>query len=414
MDSSLRFAVVLLAAGLVWGFGSVGHATIFSDDFGSPGLYTIAGDGDPATNQDIRFGVDYGSLDVFGDLSITALIGEAPSSTIDDTPSTGIFISANNAPPAGTTSLIAGIYANGINVGQGTATPDYVLRFDAFHSVTTGIDGNPPSAGTNYQWAGINYNPAELPAGNPGDPGSYRGPFATGTSGLTLAHTGEQGGFDDYEVTIGNTTIEDRNEGFTGLATAHIERLYEAAGFTDANYVTPIAPANQDDAHATPRPSNPASFDSSDPATFRQFWREEFPSPTGLPDYVSAANENLNSFLPGGTPFNRWATHEVSYINGVWSHVIDGVPVLQVDPAQAGDGTQSVSTSGTFGLGFLDGFSSFNQEPIGSNFVIYDNITLEAATSDDAPRMNAYLVDKGYVPSEGGYRIPEGLKAGDT
>lgn len=376
------------------------HAQLFTDRVGNSAQWTIIGDGDAGTVEDVRFGVDYGSLDIFGDGFIVATLPEAPNTTVADAATTGIFVSANNDSIV-STSLFAGIVADGLNVGVGTATPDYVLRFDAYHSVTTGsVEQGPPPSATNYQWAGINLTPAAPTAQN-GDIGEYRGPFATGSSGQSLAISGEQGAFDDYEVTIGDATIEDRNEGFTGLATAHIERDFESRGFTGG--VTPIAVSNQDAGHLTPLPADPSSFDTGDLTTGRQYWLESFPTATGPVDFD--ANGTLfteldKDAIDGGTPSNQWTTHEVFFVDGVWTYLIDGTPVLQVDPTTAGDGTQTATLSGTIGLGFLDGFPSFNIDPEGSNFAIYDNIVVDVASTGDVPDMLQTLFAGGYVIPE--------------
>ncbi len=398
----------ILAMAAMAGAGVSAHGQIFSDDAGNAGSWTVIGDGDGGTAEDVQFGIDYSNHDIFGNGFITYSLPEAPNSDVGDTATTGIFISANNNPVV-STSLFAGIVANGVDVGAGTANENFVLKYDSYMSVATGVDGGGPSGATNYQWAGINLTPGETPAA--GGSGQYRGPFATGTSGQSLAITTDQDGFDDYEVTIGDITIEDRNEGFTGLATAHIEQGFINAGFAadGSDYVTPIETSNQDDGHATPQVGNEAAFDATDAntiaATANQFWREQFPQISGAPAYtVPSETRTINdndTFLEGGTPYNRWASHEVYYVDGIWTHVIDGTVVLQVDPATAGDATQIVSDNGTIGLGFLDGFSSFNGDPIGSNFVVYDNIELDTAVAGDVPDMVQFLIDNNYIPDPG-------------
>lgn len=398
------FTLLLVAAAC-----NVGQAQIFSDRVGTAGMYTIAGDGNAGTVEDVRFGFNYGNFDIFGDSYITGAIGEAPSSTGSDAATTGIFVSANNDSQI-STSLIAGLYANGVNVGAGTATENFVLRYDAFHSVTPGLDGALPPSATNYQWAGINYSPSDVPA-SAGAEGAYRGPFTAGLSGQTLAITGEGGAGDDYEVTIGNTTIEDDAEGFSGLAAAHIGRLYAEAGFVDEDFVTPIPGTYANASAQTPIVGSEDTFDTATAGTYQQYWVDQFGPVTDPLHFDTELNENANDFLTGGVPYNAWATHEIYYVDGVWTQVINGVPVLQVDPSAAGDGTQSVSTSGTFALGFLDGFSSFNEDPEGSNFVIYDNIELVAATAGEAPDVAEFLIANGYAPGEVGPTNPGDFNA---
>ncbi|MEM7625713.1 MAG: PEP-CTERM sorting domain-containing protein [Planctomycetota bacterium] len=425
----LEKRVSFTAAAILAAVGLSAHGQIFSDNVGTAGLYTIAGDSDAATVEDVRFGFDYGSFDIFGDGFITGSLPEAPNSAVDSTATTGLFISANNDSVV-STSLVAAVFADGVNVGVGTATPDYVLKFDAYHSVTTGVDGNGPPFGTNYQFAGINY------ASGPASPGD-RGPMPlnpvsslavnneSGTTGSALYITGEQGAFDDYEVLIGDRVVEDRNEGFTGLATAHIEQRFLANGFTpgpvveipdplpddpdnvliDASAPTAFAISHGDDGFPTPIPGAENTFftgddfDPLDESTVQRFWREQFPAPSGPPPFdATGVNENDNdTVLLGGTPYNSWAEHEIYFVDGIWTHVINGVPVLQVDPTTAGDGTQVADLAGTFALGFLDGFSSFNNDPEGSNFVVYDNILLEEATSAEVPDILQFLEDEGYI-----------------
>lgn len=406
-SSSLYHTTMLLAAPALLGLGTAAQAQLFSDDFGDATKYTIAGDSDPATVEDVRFNFNYGSFDIFGDGFITGGLAEAPNS-VGGAATTGLFISANNNSLSAT-SLVAAVFANGVNVGAGTANEDYVLRFDSYQSVSTGIDGDAPPRATNYQFAGINY---DITPASPGDRGpmplnpvsSLAANNESGTSGQAIYMTGEQGAFDDYEVLIGNRVVEDRNEGFTGLATAHIQQGFIDAGFSDADYVTPITNSQGDDGFASPTVGNEAAFDNTDlttiDATARQYWREQFPTETGAPEYdATGANENPKEFLRGGTPSNQWTSHEIYSVDGIWTYVIDGTMVLQVDPTLAGDGTQSVSTNGTFALGFLDGFSSFNDTPEGSNFVIYDNIVLDTATALDVPDMTQFLIDNGYIPN---------------
>ncbi|MEM9753557.1 MAG: PEP-CTERM sorting domain-containing protein [Planctomycetota bacterium] len=392
------------------------QAQIFSDDVGDATKWTIVGDGGTLANvgggtiEDVRFGFDYGSFDLFNETVytdvtsaaagfITGGIGEAPNSDPTDTATTGLYFSANNSSLVDT-SLFVGAFANGVSVGADTANENYVLRFDAFHSVATGLDGGGPPSATNFAYAGIN-TAVE----------GYAGPFGTPATGAGqfLAITGEQGGFDDYEVTVGGVTIEDRNEGFTGLATAYIQDRFEANGFTpgpvdDTDPENPVQSPpfpfgvnNQDDFFTSPLPTDIASFDPNVDGTFNRYWRQEFPQTTDPLHYDTAGNENANDFLNGGTPYNRWAEHEVYYVDGIWTYVIDGTPVVQVDPSEAGDGTQTADTSGTISLGFLDGFSSFNADPEGSNFVIFDNIVLEDATASEVPDMLTYLEDEGYI-----------------
>ncbi|MEM6332812.1 MAG: PEP-CTERM sorting domain-containing protein [Planctomycetota bacterium] len=414
MNKALSFSTMALIGAMA----STAHGQIFSDDFGDATKWVIGGDGNSGTVEVVDFNIDYSSYDIFGDGFITASIPEAPNSDIADTATTGIFMSANNdrvdplVPGSQDTSLIAMIYAVGVDVGAGTATEDYVVTFDAFHMTTAGSGGSGPPSATNYVIGGINYTPGDLPASD-GDEGPYRGPFTTaGTSGQTLAVTVEQGGSDDYEYTVGNLTIEDRNEGFTGLATAHIEQQFIAAGFASdgSDYSTPIGGFNQDDGHATPQVGNEAAFDNTDgttiAATANQYWREQFPQQTGpVPFDANGTNfvENDNDVLPGGTPYNQWVEWEIYYVDGIHTIVMNDVPVLQVDPSLAGDQSQITSDSGTFGIGFVDGFSSFNLDPQGSQGVFYDNIELEAVLDPSTvPDLVQYLVDNNYAPAVGG------------
>ncbi|MEM9914439.1 MAG: PEP-CTERM sorting domain-containing protein [Planctomycetota bacterium] len=417
LEKHWTFTTAALLASLT----TMAHGQVFSDSDGTASLYTVAGDGPPdpgatPTIEDVRFGFDYGNFDLFNnslyetaagvqlDGFLKGSIAEAPNSAAGDAATTGLFISANNSSFVNT-SLFAGVYANGVDVGAGTSTPDYVLKFDSFMSSTNGVDGAFPSGATNYFAAGINYDPSQVVAEDFGPYTNARSNSNGGQSGQTLAYTTDRDGFDDYEVTIGNVTIEDRSEGFTGLATAHIEQGFIDAGFSNTDYVTPIETSNADDGHATPIVGNEAIFDATDAttvaATSRQFWREQFPETTDPLHFSSDLDPrtlNPNDSFAGGTPYNRWVENEIYYVDGVWTYVIDDTVVLQVDPDEAGDGTQTVTDSGTIGFFFFDGFSSFSSTPEGTQFAIVDNIVVEAAASGDAPDMTQFLIDEGYIP----------------
>ncbi|MEO0586574.1 MAG: hypothetical protein AAF078_02950, partial [Planctomycetota bacterium] len=189
MNKALSFSTMALIGAMA----STAHGQVFSDDFGDASKWTVAGDGDANTAEVVAFNIDYSSFDVFGDGFIVASIPEAPNSDIADTATTGIFMSGNNdqfdanIPGSQDTSLLAYLYANGVNVGTGQAVEDYVFTFDAYHMTTAGSGGSGPPSATNYVAAGINYTPGDVP-GSAGDEGPYRGPFTTaGTSGQTLA-----------------------------------------------------------------------------------------------------------------------------------------------------------------------------------------------------------------------------------
>ncbi|MEM7576319.1 MAG: PEP-CTERM sorting domain-containing protein [Planctomycetota bacterium] len=410
----------LLAIAMMTGVGASAHAQIFSDNVGDPTKWTIAGDGDGATQEFVRYGIDYSNFDMFGNGFLTTQVPEAPNSAGGDAATTGILISANNIP-GGTASLFAGVFANGVNVGDGTATEDFVLKYDSYMSVNTGQDGGGPSGSTNYQWAGINFTPADVPASD-GATGPYNGPFAsfsgsTPTSGQALAITTDQDGFDDYEVTISGRTLEEWQEGINnGLAGSYINDAWEAAGFTPGDPLpSALENVTGSDSYYSPIPATPEIFDEADlPGTTRQFYREQFPVITGSVDYsvpsVTGLNDN-DTALPGGTPYNRWATHEIYYVDGVWTQVIDGVVVLQQDvsapiviteddPETAEDESDIVTptNSGTIGLGFLDGFPSFIGVP-GANFNVYDNIVLEEVSDPTVvPDIVEFLETEGYLP----------------
>ncbi|MEM1444423.1 MAG: PEP-CTERM sorting domain-containing protein [Planctomycetota bacterium] len=399
------------------GLGAQGQ--LFTDDIGDPTKWTVEGDGSLAGSGDVRFGFDYGSYDLFNETEylnvtpaaagfITGSIPEAPNSS-GGAATTGIFMSANNSSLV-PTSLFSGIYANGVNVGQGTANTDYVLRFDAFHSVATGLDGGIPPSATNYAWASINTT----------GPGAYAGPFGTGSAGQTIAITGEQGAGDDFETTIGERTFETRGEGNTGLATDTIYNAWINSGFTFENpdpnpdgLVLTLSNRTEDSLFASPLPNSPETFERTTAETIEnttnQYWLDKFPKTTDPLHYDTASNENANDILPGGTPYNRWAEHEIYYIDDVWTYVIDGALVTQLDlsqplvavpddPETAEDETVLVdpTNAGTFALGFLDGFSSFNADPEGSNFVVYDNIVLSDGAGETAPDLETALA--GYLP----------------
>ncbi|MEM9354244.1 MAG: hypothetical protein AAGA92_14655 [Planctomycetota bacterium] len=117
----------------------------------------------------------------------------------------------------------------------------------------------------------------------------------------------------------------------------------------------------------------------------------------GPPSPNDADSGNFDSGVPG----NRWSVHELYWVDGVFTYVIDGLPVLEIDPEHDPVGANEnvydpFSESGFVVLGFWDRFSSIASGPAGANFIVYDNLLIEEATAREVPDIQLF-VDK-FIP----------------
>jgi len=422
MKSTVLFSVSALAATLVV---LPSHGQLFEDAEGTAAKWTTDETGGGLT--DIRFGFDYGNYDIFGDGFLTGNLGEAPRTAAVGgvAATTGIFVSTNNdsiAQGGSGVAAAAAVFAVGLDVGLGTANPNFKMTVDVYNSTATGWDYGAPrgieaNGTTTYAVVGALYSSPviEAQAINAGEnPG-----------GIALAITGEGGSGGDwlpiidgqtyeYDISANGPGVPDptgtRYQGVdSGLATTWIAKAFEDAGFT----VDSIVINNTDNASAlSPIPGSEALFDSADAATFNQYFAEQFENTkTGVPAHYTAdpvlqpGTALDNSTIQNGVISNAWAIHEVSVVNDTYYYSIDGVAVMQLaintddlDPDQTI--YDSITAAGTIMLGFWDRFSSISNDPEGANFVVYDNIVVEALTAGDAPfDITSVLEAGGYIPS---------------
>ncbi|MEM9354245.1 MAG: hypothetical protein AAGA92_14660 [Planctomycetota bacterium] len=159
-SSSVRPLAGLLLLSLVT--RTVGGQTILADTEFLAGDYVTS----HAGQSDIRFNIDYGNLEIFGDGSLVATLPPAPRSTGGET--TGVFISANNDasnPLSGQASFSA-ILPQGLNIGSGTAHEDFKMTVDVFNSFATGLGGVSPIGSASYGMVGINQSNSVVQVAN--------------------------------------------------------------------------------------------------------------------------------------------------------------------------------------------------------------------------------------------------------
>lgn len=424
---------IYIATALLIAFASLAYtanAQVFTDDDFLAVDYTTSGIG----NTDIDFNVDYSNIDVFGDGFLTANIPEAPNSPGGSASQTGVFISANNdSLQAGTESFssISPTLAN-LNVGSGTTTPNFVMQIDVWHNTGNGIDdgaGNIDISGTTtYNYLGINQTntTVRIQENNSG---------AANGQGLGLAITADTGAAEDYLPHYGGVGYRFReglganvaNDGSnyrsgqsdnpdlrTGLLTELINEAWQNEGFDygSANVNTRLNQFTGDSLHFSPDPANPAGFSGDGTGDDRRYFAEAFPTH----DDPLAINAGLtppsfpapNSRMTPGVPYNRWATHRLYYIDDTFTYTIEDsvageeVVILEKlinDPNDAAADTvfDPVSDSGSVVLGFWDRFGgSIALSPEGANFVVYDNLSVSAASAGDAPSAAAAIAE--FVP----------------
>ena len=465
-----RKFVTLLAVALVALLPTVASAQVFSDGEFLAGGYTSStplssADGGwpgPPAQSDIRYNIDYSNIDIFNDGFIVASIPEAPRSDPNDSATTGLFLSANNdsqSAGSGVWSYAAAI-PNGLNVGNGTATPNFKMTVDVFHSAGTGVrDPNGVLGGlsgtTNYSLLSINQTNTTVQVEDLNAPGG--GTNLSG-QGLGLMYTADGGAAEDLAPLYAGAFYRDRlggsSPGFSyrgtpdpngtaigfgksGLASWHLNEYWMSQGLgyeIDDGGIPGFDPNNQfrltrftgDSLAFSPDPNKAGVYDinnlndPNDPnfPTFRRIYGEAITETTGVPGYLSGSfiqntDPNLsdvgdNSVIPDGILSNAWATHELYWVDGVFSYVIDGVPVLEIDPEydpndiSSGNVYDPFSESGSVVLGFFDRFNSVASSPEGANFVIYDNLEIEAVSSGAAPDLLDFYEGLGFLlPSAG-------------
>ncbi len=380
--------------------------------------YTTSGAG----TQDVRFNIDYSTIDLFGDGFLVATIPDAPRGG-----GNGVFVSANNNSLVASQLSFATVsptLAN-VNVGTGTANPNYVMRVDVFNSTGTGIDngsGTIDATGTTtYGVVGINQTNTTVQMQALNNPGGG----LTG-QGIRLGITGDSGGAEDYVPVVGGALYRDRvglatvagqtydaDDGVdSGLASDELNDYWVANGFelvnTDADTTNDLNIFRGDSLFFSPDPTNPDGFAADGTGVDRSYWFEEFGKTTGPSHFSGTAVSppafiRNNEALTGGLPYNKWATHELYWVDGTFTYVIDGTPVQQFTPGAGNTpNLANLSTSGTATLGFWDLFGgSIALSPDGGNFIIFDNLEFEVADAGDVPNMLAYLEAGGFLPSTG-------------
>lgn len=428
MTRTICIATALLIA--FASLASTASAQVFTDDDFLAADYTTSGIG----NTVIDFNVDYSNIDVFGDGFLTANIPEAPNSPGGSASQTGVFLSANNDSLQNgleSFSSISPTLAN-LNVGSGTATPDFVMQVDVWHNTGNGIDdgsGNVNQTGTtNYNYLGINQanTTVRIQENNSG---------AASGQGIGLAITADTGSAEDYLPHYGGVGYRFRqglganvaNDGSnfrsgqndnpdlrTGLLTEVINEAWQAEGF-DYNTGNPSTELNQftgNSLHYSPDPTNPAGYSVDGSGDDISYFAEAFPvhnDPLAVTAALTPPNfQAPNSFSAAGVPYNRWATHRLYFIDDTFTYTIEdsvaGVEVVILeklinDPNDAGADTvfDPVSDSGSVVLGFWDRFGgSIALSPEGANFVVYDNLSVSAAAAGDAPTAADAIAD--FVP----------------
>ena len=432
----------LMLAGALVCFTSLTHGQVLTDGDFMSGGYTSFTEG----LGDIRFNIDYSSIDIFGDGFITATIPEAPrSGAVGGSATTGVFISANNdSLDLASGAISAAAIYPGLNLGNGTSTPDYKITVDVFHSTATGVydpdtDMITIRGSTNNTIIGTNMATTSLALTG------AAGTFGTvdNQQGQLVGITADGGAAEDYKPYYAGNEYRSRASSVaqdietgeilrTGLASGAMNEFWAGEGFDRFGADTPDSEDNLNNFSGnafffSPDPNDPGSYDGTSGI---EYFRSAFPVHNGgthlnVPDLTTAgfgpnARVLLNDELTpadsptnatrgdadGGVPYNEWTTHEIYYsaTDDTFTYVIDGVPVVQmmIDANESSVGTNinsTISTAGDMLLGFYDRFGgSISVDPEGANFAIYDNLVVEAVDPNDIPDMNQYLVDNGFLP----------------
>lgn len=410
---------------------------LFSDsDFLASNYTTSTAGGTAGYNTDIRFNLDYSSFSIFdGYLNIAI-----PPSPRGGGSTTGLFMTGNNdsLPPAVASSVLAAVTPNGVNVGTGTANPNYVLRVDVFNSTGNGIDnGSGTITGngqlTTYSYVGINQANTTVQIAEMNFPGG--GVNAAG-QGIGMAITADGGAVNDFLPVYGGVRYIDRaltdpagiqrsqalptdppgtpSVEHTGLISRHLANYWETQGFEFTESDDPADTSDNlvrttgDGGYITPDPADPAGWTGLVTGPHKAIFLDAYPK-HDTPLHYSLGTPQPPSFpapntahLTGGTPYNQWATHELYWVDGTFTYVVtyDGktVPLLQFTPG-AEDMTifDPYSSAGTAVLAFYDQFSSVAVGPEGANFVVFDNLEIEVAGASDVPSVMQYLTNNGYT-----------------
>ncbi|MEQ8838585.1 MAG: hypothetical protein RID07_17405, partial [Lacipirellulaceae bacterium] len=209
----------------------------------------------------------------------------------------------------------------------------------------------------------------------------------------------------------------------TGLVGDVINEAWQgeaaAVGTFDFGTGVPENELNQfsgDSLYFSPDPTDSGSFLSDGSGVDRSYFAEAFPThddPLVVTANLASPQELLpNSFGTAGVVYNRWATHRAYYIDGVVTFTVEdsvaGVEVVIMekeinDPSDPGADTvfDDTSDAGSVVLGFWDRFGgSIALSPEGANFAIYDNLSVTAASSGDAPTLAAAIA--GFLPGATG------------
>lgn len=455
MTKHLKFTASIVMV-LVLGASTTTKAQVFTDtDFLASDYVTNS---NIPANTDIRFNVDYSNIDVFGDQFLLLSLPEAPRTPGGAAATTGVFLTANHdtfnaASGQETFAAVMPTSAN-VNVGAGTATPNYKVTVDVFHSSAAGFDdgagGVSQTGSTNYSMVGINQQNTTVQINELNAPGTGGG---LSGQGFGLAVTADTGASDDYLARYGGALYVDRDLGeepgqfysqatileggsvgpgngvvSSGLLGRHLNDYWEAQGlgfeFTDSDGDV-TNNLNRFTGNATtfaPDPNDLDNYYTGDPGsevltTIVQPLLDAFPENTG-PLHYSCGNANNCSLAAGqslagndalfpGVPYNAWATHELYWVDEQFTYVIDGTPVLQFTPDDDGLGNDDnifndYSDAGTVVLAFWDRFGgSISINPEGANFVVYDNLTVESATSAEVPSLLGFLASGGYLLDSG-------------
>jgi hypothetical protein len=416
---------------------SFGQSTLYSDTVFNAADYDTSGAGNGGTvGQYIKFNYDYSSYDIFGDGFLTNSVTGIPvAPRTTDGSRTGLFLTANNdSTIAGAESLSAVIPKN-LNIGTGTANPNYVMRVDVFNSTGAGIDVNGDGTltastdligTTNYAVLGVNQanTTVQIRTRNaPGATGNLAG------QGLAMGVTADGGAAEDYMPIYGGalyidrkvTTAEiagqyydgDRAGLDTGLLGKHLNNYWSSQpglGFTQNTTGTPakdLIVSTGDSLFFAPDPANPAAYLSDGTGTEKSLLIGPLPKTTAPLHYANTPTSpgvlvpNGSTLIPAGIPSNRWSTHELYWVDNKFTYVIDGVPVLQITPDASGDANDNVfsqfSSAGSTMLAFYDRFASIATSPEGANFVIYDNLEIKTATAAEVPSVMSYLAANGFL-----------------
>ncbi|QDT73564.1 dockerin type I domain-containing protein [Lacipirellula limnantheis] len=426
MLSQRTFWTFTALAGLALAPMAARAQAIFADDDFLAADYDVSGSG----NQDVRFNFNYAAFDIFGDgflVNSAAGIPVAPRTT--DGSKTGVFVSANNNSLNALTESFAAILPKNVNVGVGTSNPNYVLRVDVFNSTGAGIDdgaGNISLTGTtNYTVVGLNQANTTVQLQSRNAPG---GGANLAGQGLALAITGDSGAGDDWAPIYGGARYQDRkgtnvagqfysgnSVGLkSGLLGQYLNDYWaaQALGFTVTDPGSAAANATElslftgDSLYFAPDPANTAGYLSDGSGAAKTPLVDSFPIGSQPLHYSqpslgapSVLAPNGSGVIADGIISNEWATHELYWVNGEFTYVIDGTPVAQFTPTASNTFTPNpVSQAGTAFLGFWDRFGgSLAVSPEGANFAIYDNLEIKPATAAEVPDMLTYLGSKGYL-----------------